>query len=176
MELGTFIIEDTEQMDLGETREAFDSYPKAKEELQAKRDTYCAFVNQLKSKKPSRITREEEKKADDLYDEIRNVEQRWLDLRASLFSKLEDLILEGKENEAALANRPKQFVEEDDVVWGKSLLAEALELRDSNDLFDALQKAYQAGECLRGLLDRAKGLWLKKHQANVDTFSAPGLL
>ncbi len=176
MELGTFIIEDTRQLDLGDAQEALDSYDKAKEELQVKRDEYFSIVNQLKCKKPSRITREEEKKADDLYDEVGTIEQRWIDLRASLSRKLEDLTLEGKEIASDLSNRPKEFVEESDMAWGKSLLAEALDLRDSNALVDAVQKAYQAGEWLCWLRDRAKGLWLKKHQENAESISAPELL
>ena len=176
MAMETYILEDTRQMDLGDTRKAFDDYPGVKDALLQKRDEYRSLVNRLKSNPPSRITREEEKRADDLYDKVKGLKQTWLDLHASLSDKFEALLLESKKNAAELTNCSNKLVDEDDAAWGKSLLVEALALKDSNELVDAVQKVYQAGECMRGLLARAKGVWLKKHQANIEAFSVSELL
>jgi len=172
MELETFILEDNECIDLGEAQEAYDNYPRTEETFQGKREEYLAYVEELKSKNPASITRQEEERADTLYEETNRIRQDCLDRKAVLSRKLEELILEIKEIEADLHYHVKSF-DDEGIQLAQSLFKEVLELRDNNGLINAIERAYQARESLTGLLVQARDVWLRRHDEKVCSFLNP---
>ena len=172
MELETFILEDNDRIDLGEAQEAYDNYPTTEETFQGKREEYMAYVEELKSENPARITRQEEEIADALYEETNRTRQECLDMKAVLSRKLEELILEIKEIEAALRYHVKGS-EDEGIQLAQSLFKEVLELRDNDGLTNAIERAYQARESLTGLLVQARDVWLRRHGDKVCSFLNP---
>ncbi len=169
MELETVILEtnDTQEMDLGEAQQAYSDYPQIREILQGKLAEWKTLVNSLKSKGPDSITKPEINKAEGLAEGTEKLQQECLDMRAMLCRKLEDLILEGKELEGGVSYLAKHCSEED-IEWGNSLLKDALQLKDSGTLIEAVEKAYQAREAFTQLLAEAKGKWVQGHQERVN--------
>ncbi|MDP2646309.1 MAG: hypothetical protein Q8P24_15330 [Desulfobacterales bacterium] len=171
MELETYILENENEMDLGEAQEVYENYPDAKAEFQTKLTELKTFLAELKFKNPLHITQQEKDKADALYDAANQMRQYCLDMKAILSRKVDDLILEGKELESDLAYHGSEFADHTDLEAGKSLLRETLELRKNDQILDAVERGYQAYQCLKGLLAQARELWLKKRQENADTLS-----
>lgn len=171
MELETVVLEDTEEMDLGDAQQAYNAYPQAKENFRNKREEYTTSVVDLKSKDSAAITRQEMEKADNVYEEVKQLQQECLDMKSILSCKLESLILESKELEGDLGYHSRHLTGTEDIEYGRTLLQEALELRNSGETTDAVEKAYQARECLSHLLAQAKSAWIQRHQEKADSLS-----
>ena len=171
MELETVILESNEDMDLGETQQAYNSYPKAKETFQARCAEYRSFVDELKSKNPATIDKQEIEKADTLYEEAKCLQEKCLDMKAILSRKLEALILESKDLEGDLGYHGRDFKDDKRIESGRSVLKESLELRDRGELTDAVEKAYRARECLAEVLVQVKNVWINKHREKADSLS-----
>ena len=171
MELETFVLENTEEINLGNAQEAYNNYPPAKEDFRGKRAEYASFVANLKSRHSAAITKQEIEKADTMYEEVKQLQQECLDMKSILSAKLESLILESKKLEGDLGYHSRHLTDAEDIECGRVLLREALELRDSGETTDAIEKAYQARECLSRLLAQAKNAWMQRHQENADSLS-----
>lgn len=169
MELETFVLENTEEMDLGEAQKAYNDYPQARQTLQGKRDQYKSLVAGLKSRNPGTITKPEMQQVDALAREADLIQTQCFEMKTALSRKLDQMLLEAKEVEGDLAYHARDFNDEEGVEWGCSLLKEALELRENNELIGAIERAYQAREFLTQLLTRAKNVWIQKHQEKVDS-------
>ena len=171
MELETVVLENTEEINLGNAQEAYNDYPQAKENFRGKRAEYASLVADLKSRHSAAITRQEIEKADNVYEEVKQLQQECLDMKSILSRKLESLILESKELEGDLGYHSRHLTDTEDIEWGRALLQEALELRNSGETTDAVKKAYQARECLSHLLVQAKSAWIQRHQEKADSLS-----
>ena len=171
MEFETFVLENTEEINLGNAQEAYNDYPQAKKNFRGKRAEYAALVEDLKSRHSAAITKQEIEKADNVYEEVKQLQQECLDMKSILSSKLESLILESKELEGDLGYHSRHLTDTDDIECGRALLQEALELRDSGETTDAVEKAYQAKECLSGLLAQAKSAWIRNHEEKIESLN-----
>ena len=171
MELETVVLENTEEINLGDAQEAYNDYQPAKEDFRGKRAEYASFVADLKSRHSAAITKQEIEKADNVYEEVKRLQQECFDLKSILSRKLESLILESKELEGDLGYHSRHLTDTEDIEYGRTLLQEALELRNSGETTDAVKKAYQAKECLSRLLVQAKNAWMQRHQENADSLS-----
>ena len=171
MELETVVLENTEEINLGNAQEAYNDYPQAKEDFRGKRAEYVALVADLKSRQFAAITKQEIEKADNVYEEVKQLQQECLDLKLILSRKLETLILESKELEGYLGYHSRHLTDTEDIEYGRALLQEALELRDRGETTEAVKKAYQARECLSHLLAQAKSAWIQRHQEKADSLS-----
>jgi len=170
MELETVVLENTEEINLGNAQEAYNDYPPAKKNFQSKRAEYASLVADLKSRQSAAITKQEIEKADNVYEEVKLLQQECLDLKSILSHKLESLILESKELEVNLGYHSR-LTDAEDIECGRVLLQETLELRDGGETTDAVEKAYQAKECLSRLLVQAKSAWIRKHEEKIDSLS-----
>ena len=171
MELETVVLESTEEINLGNAQEAYNDYPQAKEDFRGKRAEYASLVADLKSKHSVAITKQEIEKADNVYEEVKRLQQECLDMKSILSRKLESLILESKELEGDLGYHSRHLTDTEDIECGRALLQEAMELRDRGETTEAVKKAYQARECLSRLLAQAKSAWIQRHQEKADSLS-----
>lgn len=171
MELETVVLESTEELDLGDAQQAYNDYPQAKGDFRGKRAEYASLVADLKSKHSAAITKQEIEKADTIYEEVKRLQQECLDMKSILSRKLESFILESKELEGDLGYHSRHLTDAEDVECGRALLQEALELRNSGETTDSVEKAYQARECLSHLLAQAKSAWIQRHQEKADSLS-----
>lgn len=171
MELETVILENTEEINLGNAQEAYNDYPPAKKNFQSKRAEYASLVADLKSRQSAAITKQEIEKADNVYEEVKQLQQECLDMKSILSRKLESLILESKELEGDLGYHSRHLTDTEDIECGRALLQEALELKDSGETTDAVEKAYQARECLSRLLAQAKSAWIRNHEEKIENLN-----
>lgn len=171
MELETVVLENTAEINLDNAQEAYNDYPQAKENFRGKRAEYAALVADLKSRHYAAITKQEIEKADNVYEEVKQLQQECLDMKSILSRKLETLILESKELEGDLGYHSKHLTDAEDIECGRELLQEAIELRDGGETTDAVEKAYQARECLSRLLAQAKSAWIRKHEKKIESLS-----
>lgn len=169
MELETFVLENTKEMDLGEAQKAYNDYPQAGQTFQGRRDQYKVLVAELKSRDPGSITSQEMQRIDALAKEVELIQKECQEMKTILSRKLEQVLLDAKELEGDFAYHARDFDDEEGVEWGRSLVKEALELREGNELLHAVEKAYQARECLAQLVTRAKNVWIEKHQEKADS-------
>lgn len=170
MELETVVLENTEEINLGNAQEAYNDYPPAKKNFQSKRAEYVALVEDLKSRHSAAITKQEIEKADTIYEEVERLQQECLNMKSILSRKLEALILESKELEGDLGYHSR-LTDAEDIECGRVLLQEALELRDGGETTDAVEKAYQAKECLSHLFAQAKSAWIRNHEVKIESLS-----
>ena len=171
MELETYVLETSNEMDLGAAQQAYDNYPEAEEAYKQKLREYNLLIQELKSAKTDAITTRQMEKIDSLYEEAKRLQQQFLEIKAVLARKTEALVLESKGLEADLAYHARNF-EDEDLNWARTLLSQALEMKAGDELTVALGKAFQAKECLEQLLVQAKNGWLQKHRQNMDKLSA----
>ena len=172
MEYETVIIETTDiEMNLGEAQEAYDTYPQTSEAFMATRNEWKKLTERIMSKDHTTITQREIEKSDTLYETAQRLRQECMDMKAILYRKLDDLIIEGKELQANLAYYAKDINTADGIEWAQSLLQEAVEQRGNENPMEAIQKAYEVRECMKNLLGKAKDVWMKKHQEKVDSLS-----
>ena len=171
MELETIVLEESALMDRGEAQEAYNSYLQVRDDFRIRRDDYKALIAEFKSRDPFSIANDEIEKADALYEDVKRIQRECLDMKAVLSRKLEDLVLAGKGLESDLAYHAREFGDVEGMEWGRSLLKETLELRDKNEITDALEKAYQARQYFAALLAKTRQVWMQKHQENVDSLS-----
>lgn len=171
MELETVVLEGTEEMNLSDAQQAYNDYPQAKEDFRGKRAEYASLVADLKSRHSAAITKQEIEKADNVYEDVKQLQQECLDMKSILSRKLESLILESKELEGDLGYHSRHLTDTEDIEYGRALLQEALELRNNGETTDAVKKAYQARECLSHLLAQAKSAWIRKHEEKIEGLS-----
>ena len=96
MELETVVLEDTEVMDLGDAQQAYDAYPQAKESFLARRAEYSALVADLKLKDHVAISKKEIEKADNVYEELKRLQQECLDMKSILWGDNNYLSFHGR--------------------------------------------------------------------------------
>ena len=171
MELETYVLETSNEMDLDKAQQAYDNYPAAQEAYKQKLGEYNELVQEFKLAKTDEITTRQMEKVDSLYEEAKRLQQQFFDIKAVLARKTEALVLESKGLEADLAYHARNF-EDDGLNWAQTLLGQALEMKAGDELTVALEKAFQARECLSQLLGQVKNGWLQKHQQNMDELSA----
>ena len=171
MELETYILETSHDMDLGKAQQAYDNYPEAQEAYKQKLREHNLLGQELKSVKTDAITTRQMEKIDSLYEEAKRLQQHFFDIKAVLAHKTEALVLESKGLEADLAYHARNF-EDEDLNWAQTLLGQALEMKAGDEMTVAVEKAFQARECLERLLAQAKNGWLQKHQQKMDELGA----
>ncbi|MCD6306452.1 MAG: hypothetical protein J7M32_09210 [Deltaproteobacteria bacterium] len=172
MELDTFIVE--EDMDLGEAQDAYENYHRTAERLREKLADYRALVENLSAKGCTAVTRQQKEKGDNLYEELKDLQQERGRMRAALSQKTDELVVESKGLEVDLAYHSRDLHSEEEIQLAQTLLSEAMRLKEDRPV-SAVEKACRARDMLSGLLVHAVNEWIGRHKENLDGLMAdPG--
>lgn len=175
MEIETIIIETVDSdMELGEAQDAYDGYPGAVQAFREAREEWKDFTERIMSKEHVTITQQEIEESDSMYETAQRLRAQFLDMKAILHKKVDDLIIEGQTLEGDLAHYAENPAGDDGIDWAHSFLQDAVAYRDSANLLEAIQKAYRARECLKAVLETAQDAWRRRHQEKVDSLSLDG--
>jgi len=171
MELETVVLESNKEMDFGDAQLAYNSYPNAEKAFYEKRDEYIALIEELKPKDPNDIATKEIERTDILYENAKKLQQECMNTKVILSCKFEELILRSKELEGDITYHAINFNEEEGMERARTLIKEAIVLKDHGDVIEAVETAYQARECMEAILGNAKNEWVESHIEKVDNLS-----
>ncbi len=175
MEIETIIIETVDSdMELGEAQVAYDGYPGAVQAFREARDEWRDFTERIMNKEHVTITQQEIEESDAMYETAQRLKAKFLDMKAILHKKVDDLIIEGQALEGDLAHYAGDPAGDDGIDWAYSSLREAVKHRDNDNLMETVQKAYRAREFLKAVLETAQDAWRRRHQEKVDSLTLDG--
>jgi hypothetical protein len=164
----TVIMDDILVLDLGNVQAAYDGHAELAATRKTAAENYKASVEQLQDKDLAAISPKDKEQVNSLYEIFEKAAQDLQDGEAVLDRKFEELAMKAKELTGDLAHLQSENTGNDnDLDWAKEILAQGFTLREQN-ITEAIEKAYQAHDCMLRLKTEQNNTWLGKHVQRVE--------
>jgi len=166
MQTETFILE---EKNLGDAQQAYEDYPKIEKNFHKKLNEYKNVISEFESRKVLSISLDEMRQTDQLAKNIEEIKRNYDELQSIINKTIDKLIIESKQKANDFeyyANKSKDNIEE--INQAKSILEEAQDLKDKNNIIMAIDKAYIASECIDSLLLNSSSKWMNQHKQNLN--------
>jgi hypothetical protein len=167
MELETFVLENSQEVDFGQLQDVIEEYRGQKSHFQEIFAVYKKYIADLKFKSPALITTEEESESDKLLGEVSVTDSKLKKLQHDIISATQTIMEECGEMEKNL-KRFTDFLNPEDISYGRTLFKEAVNFLNAEyDLIEGIAMAKEVKENLENLLSQAKCAWMVWHQDKI---------
>ena len=164
----TVIMDDTLVMDLGNAQAAYDGHAELVAARKTAAENYKASVEQLQNKDLIAISPKDKEQINSLYKDFEKAAQDLKNSEIVLDRKFEELAMKAKELTGDLAHLQSENPDNDnDLDWAKECLNQSFTLREHN-ITGAIEKAYQAHDCMLRLKTEQNNIWLGNHVQRVE--------
>lgn len=161
MGIEIFVLNDTDNMNLGETRTTYNEFYSLKNDFFKQREEYKTVIETLNAKKSGSISKSDRENAERLYDSAMGLKNRLKNLGQSLESQAGSLIEECRKAEQELQSY-KNHSNKENLEFAALLFKDAEQLidGDESDPAEKLVRAREIKDCYDGLLGQIKAAWL----------------
>jgi hypothetical protein len=156
-----------ETKDLGKAREAYESYYTKQKKYHQYFSRYQKLVKAYAARNLLTIKIQEMRYLDNMANTSEQLQSEYFKMKSILSDKFHQIMLDIKQKETDVAAYTQLITDELGLDDGRNLIEEALNLRNSNRLVEAIDTAYMAHILFKNLLLKIRQRWISGHQQNL---------
>jgi len=170
MNIETFVLD---EKNFGKAQNTYEIYPKLERTFNQYLDEYRNQISVLSSKEIVNIKSDEMRNIDILAKKTEDAQKLYIDARSIIIKKFDQLMQNSKEKENDVADYTQLIEDELNLDEGRSMINDAVILKEESRLIEALDKIYSANEWFINLLSEIRNRWIMSHKQRLLVYSEP---
>ena len=160
-----------DKKELGRAKDAYETYYKTQKKYHQYFNRYHKLVKTYASSNLLSITTQDMRNLDMIANTSEQLQKKFLGTKSILTDKFHQMMLDIKQKESDVGAYSQLITDELGLDDGRSLMEEAVNLRNSNKLVEAIDTAYMAHILFKTLLSKIRQRWISAHQQNLAAHS-----